>query len=61
MTFDDFQTMAKRTSAVPWDERPGERLLVQTLGLCGEAGELADLVKETGLARLRLDAGAHRR
>ena len=47
MTFDDFQAASRRTSAVPWDERPGERLLVQTLGLCGEAGELADMVKKS--------------
>lgn len=44
MTFDDYQREAKRTSAAPWPER--ERLLVQTLGLCGEAGEVADLVKK---------------
>lgn len=44
MTFDDYQTAAARTSAAPWPER--ERLMVQTLGLCGEAGEVADLVKK---------------
>ena len=44
MTFDDYATEAARTSAAPWPER--ERLLVQTLGLCGEAGEVADLVKK---------------
>jgi NTP pyrophosphatase (non-canonical NTP hydrolase) len=44
VTFDDYQAGAARTSASPWPER--ERLLVQTLGLCGEAGEVADLVKK---------------
>jgi NTP pyrophosphatase (non-canonical NTP hydrolase) len=44
MTFDDYQAAAARTSAAPWPER--ERLMVQTLGLCGEAGEVADLVKK---------------
>ena len=44
MTFDDYQAGAARTSAAPWPER--ERLMVQTLGLCGEAGEVADLVKK---------------
>lgn len=44
MTFDEYQTAAARTSACPWPER--ERLMVQTLGLCGEAGEVADMVKK---------------
>ena len=44
MTFDDYQAGAARTSAAPWPER--ERMMVQTLGLCGEAGEVADLVKK---------------
>jgi NTP pyrophosphatase (non-canonical NTP hydrolase) len=44
MTFDDFQTAALRTSAAPYPER--ERPMVQTLGLCGEAGEVAELVKK---------------
>lgn len=44
MTLTDYQSHAKRTSAAPWPER--ERLLVQTLGLCGEAGEIADLIKK---------------
>jgi NTP pyrophosphatase (non-canonical NTP hydrolase) len=44
MTFDDYQAGAARTSAAPFPER--ERLMVQTLGLCGEAGEIADLVKK---------------
>jgi NTP pyrophosphatase (non-canonical NTP hydrolase) len=44
VTFDDYQAGAARTSAAPWPER--ERLMVQTLGLCGEAGEVADLVKK---------------
>lgn len=44
MTLNDYQRAAGRTSSAPWPER--ERLLVQTLGLCGEAGEVADLVKK---------------
>jgi len=44
MTLQEFQTACARTSAAPFPER--ERLLVQTLGLCGEAGEVADLVKK---------------
>lgn len=44
MTLSDYQRAAARTSAAPFPER--ERLLVQTLGLCGEAGEVADLVKK---------------
>lgn len=44
MTFTEYQQEAKRTSAAPWPER--ERLMVQTLGLCGEAGEVADMVKK---------------
>ena len=44
MTFDDFQREALRTSSAPFPER--ERPLVQCLGLCGEAGEVADLIKK---------------
>lgn len=44
MTFSDYAIEAARTSAAPFPER--ERLLVQALGLCGEAGEVADLVKK---------------
>jgi NTP pyrophosphatase (non-canonical NTP hydrolase) len=44
MTFTNYQFKAKRTSAAPWPER--ERLMVQTLGLCGESGEIADMVKK---------------
>ncbi len=44
MTFDEFQRSSLRTSASPFPER--ERPLVQCLGLCGEAGEVADLIKK---------------
>lgn len=44
MTFDAYQDAAKRTSAAPYPDR--ERPLVQCLGLCGETGELADLIKK---------------
>ena len=53
MTLDEFQRAAKRTSAAPFPER--ERLMVQTLGLCGEAGEVADLVKKASWHGLALD------
>lgn len=44
LTFSDYQTAAKRTSAAPFPER--ERPIVQGLALCGEAGELANLIKK---------------
>lgn len=44
MTFHDFQVAAQRTSAAPFPDR--ERPMVQTLGLCGEAGEVAEMVKK---------------
>ena len=44
MTFDDFQRASLRTSAAPFPNR--ERPIVQTCGLCGEAGEVANLVKK---------------
>jgi NTP pyrophosphatase (non-canonical NTP hydrolase) len=44
MTFGEFQVASLRTSASPFPER--ERPMVQTLGLCGEAGEVAELVKK---------------
>jgi NTP pyrophosphatase (non-canonical NTP hydrolase) len=43
-TFNDYQNAAQRTSAAPWPER--ERPLVQCLGLCGEAGEVANIIKK---------------
>lgn len=43
MTFDEFQIAAARTSRT---EPRRERILVQALGLNGEAGEVADLVKK---------------
>jgi len=43
MTFSDYQRAALRTSR----EHPArERLLVQALGLNGEAGEVAELIKK---------------
>ena len=44
MTFTEFQQAALRTSAAPFPDR--ERPMVQTLGLCGEAGEVAEMVKK---------------
>lgn len=43
MTFSDYQQAALRTSQA---EPHRERLLVQALGLNGEAGEVADLIKK---------------
>jgi NTP pyrophosphatase (non-canonical NTP hydrolase) len=43
MTFTDYQRAALRTSRA---EPPRERILVQTLGLAGESGELANKVKK---------------
>lgn len=45
MTFNDYAREAARTSEAPGLDE-SQRLLVQTLGLCGEAGEVADLVKK---------------
>lgn len=44
MTFADYQRLAQRTSAAPFPER--ERPIVQCLALCGEVGELANLIKK---------------
>ena len=54
MTLADYQREAARTSSAPFPER--ERLLVQTLGLCGEAGEVANLVKKHAWHGAALDA-----
>lgn len=53
MTLADYQREAARTSSAPFPER--ERLLVQTLGLCGESGEVADLVKKHAWHGRKLD------
>ena len=44
MTLNEFQGACSRTHDAPFPER--ERLFVMALGLCGEAGEVADLVKK---------------
>ena len=44
MNFAEFQEASKRTREAPFPER--ERPMVQTLGLCGEAGEVAEMVKK---------------
>jgi NTP pyrophosphatase (non-canonical NTP hydrolase) len=43
MNLTEYQRAAKRTSLA---EPHRERLMVQALGLCGEAGEVADLIKK---------------
>lgn len=44
MTIKEYQTAAQRTSNT--DLTNGEHLINGALGLCGEAGEVADLVKK---------------
>lgn len=55
MTFQEFQQAALRTSAAPFPER--ERPMVQTLGLCGEAGEVAEMVKKASWHGKPVDIG----
>lgn len=56
MTLDDYQAGAARTREAPFPER--ERLLVMALGLCGEAGEVADMVKKAAWHGKPLDPSA---
>lgn len=44
MTFNDYQKLARRTANL--DGSPTVRVVNWTLGLTGEAGEVADLVKK---------------
>lgn len=53
MTFSDYQREALRTSIA---EPHRERLLVQALGLNGEAGEVAELIKKWAWHGQPLDA-----
>ncbi len=50
MTFNEYQDSAKTTALYP---NVGKNLIYPTLGLCGEAGEVSDLVKKM----IRDDAG----
>jgi len=43
MDFSDFQTRSRTTAVYP---KAGDNLLYPTLGLCGEAGEVAEKVKK---------------
>lgn len=51
MDFSDFQARARETAVYP---QAGDNLLYPTLGLCGEAGEVAEKVKKM----IRDDDGA---
>ncbi len=53
MTFSDFQKLSLRTSR---SEPHRERLMVQSLGLAGEAGEVGQLVKKWAWHGKELDA-----
>jgi NTP pyrophosphatase (non-canonical NTP hydrolase) len=50
MRFSDYQTQSRTTAVYP---NAGDNLLYPTLGLCGEAGEVAEKVKKM----IRDDAG----
>jgi NTP pyrophosphatase (non-canonical NTP hydrolase) len=50
MDFSEYQALSRRTATYP---RAGEDLTYPALGLCGEAGEVAEKVKKT----IRDDAG----
>ena len=50
MDFSEYQSLSRRTAAYP---RAGEDMTYPALGLCGEAGEVAEKVKKT----LRDDGG----
>jgi NTP pyrophosphatase (non-canonical NTP hydrolase) len=50
MEFSEYQSLSRRTATYP---RAGEDMTYPALGLCGEAGEVAEKVKKT----LRDDGG----
>ena len=50
MDFSEYQSLSRRTATYP---RAGEDMTYPALGLCGEAGEVAEKVKKT----LRDDGG----
>jgi NTP pyrophosphatase (non-canonical NTP hydrolase) len=51
MDFSEYQDLSRRTATYP---RAGEDMTYPALGLCGEAGEVAEKVKKT----IRDDGGA---
>jgi len=58
LTFSEFQREALRTSAAPYPDR--ERPLVQGLGLAGEAGEVANVLKKMAWHGMSADVGVIR-
>ena len=62
MDADDYQELAMRTAGEAFNEQDG--LLLAALGLCGESGEVADIVKKhlfhahpLDIGKLRKEAG----
>ena len=55
LTLDDYQRAASRTAIYP---HQGKNLIYTVIGLCGEAGELANKVKKL-MRSSRLEPGTH--
>lgn len=56
LTPDEYQRQAMRTALL--GQTPGDRLFEAVLGLCGEAGEIADIVKKTAYQEHKMDKDA---
>tara|TARA_Y100000296_G_C5027984_1_gene183288 strand:- start:170 stop:463 length:294 start_codon:yes stop_codon:yes gene_type:complete len=46
MTFDEYQRLSARTSAMEWGWPQDKAVANATIGLCGEAGEVAEHIKK---------------